>query len=82
MASQVGQYVVEEITLSESDEDAKYEEVSEDIEETQETDEDYETLLRVTKGIAVDKPAQLQVVESKFTQRHVTTDDFIRNFPA
>jgi len=80
MASQGGQYVVEEITLSESDEDAKYEEVSEDIEETQETDEDYETLLRVTKGIAVEKPAQLQVVESKFTQRHVTTDDFIRNF--
>jgi len=81
MATQANQYVLEEITLSESDEgDVRYEEVNEEIEEDQEADEDYETLMRVTKGIAVEKPVQMQLVESKFTQRHVTTDDFIRNF--
>jgi hypothetical protein len=81
MAAQTSQYVLEEITISDSDEgEAKYEEVREEIDEDQEVDEDYETLLRVTKGIAVEKPVQMQLVESKFTERHVTTDDFIRNF--
>jgi hypothetical protein len=81
MATQANQYVLEEVTLSESDEgDVRYDQVHEEPEEDQEADEDYETLLRVTKGIAVEKPVQMQLVESKFTQRHVTTDDFIRNF--
>ena len=81
MASQTEQFILEEVTLSESDDGGiKFEDIREEIDEEPEQDEDYETLLKVTKGITTEKPAQTQVIESKFTQRHITTDDFIRNF--
>ena len=81
MDTSTNQYVLEEIVLSESDDgDVKYEEVQEEIEAEHDVDEDYETVLRIAKGISLERPAATQLAENKFTQKHVTTDDFIRNF--
>jgi WD40 repeat protein len=73
-------FVVEEVTLTESDEDFAYESVDIDaLEESEPHDDDYEALINAAQAKIPEAPT-VAVQESKFTYRHESTDDFVRNF--
>ena len=77
MEEEEGAFVVEEVTLSESDGDYDYKSVALDSEAPDlQMDEDYETLTTNVQPA----PELSETFQSKVTYRHESTDDFVRNF--
>ena len=76
-----GAYVVEEVNITDSENDEfEYQSVALDTEEPFEGDEDYEAMAMAAKGKTEAPKTPVEVLESKFTIRHESTDDFVRNF--
>lgn len=76
-------YVVEEVTISESDDEFEYQSVNLDLDEDEqeEMEEDYDILVgNVAGSPPKEKPPEEKAIESKYTTRHESTDDFVRNF--
>ena len=81
MSDEDGAYVVEEVNLTDSEnDDFEYQSVALDTDEVAEGDEDYEAMVQAAKGKTDSARPPAEVVESKFTIRHESTDDFVRNF--
>ena len=81
MSDDDGAYVVEEVNMTDSENDEfEYKSVVLDTEDVPEGDEDYEAMVQAAKGKVEGPKTPVEVFESKFTTRHESTDDFVRNF--
>lgn len=81
MSEEDGAYVVEEVNITDSEnDDFEYQSVAIDSLDIPEGDDDYEAMVQAVKGRVEGPKTPVEIVESKFTMRHESTDDFVRNF--